>query len=185
MTTIDWGAALESAESEGGGSFELLPKADYNMVVDDAEIKISQNGKTMYVIRASITDGPHKNRKMWNNFVFSPDSSVALSIFFRHMAALGLTQDFFRQAPEDDAVIAALKGREFRGKVGTRTWQGVERNELTAFYPAATVAGSSTAPPPPPAQGAPAPAAPPPPPPPPPPPAPAAATPAPSSEVPF
>lgn len=193
MPTRSWDDLLKDA-GDSGGSFEVMPEGDYDFVVKEAESKIASTGRQMYVIKAEIQGGPHDKRLVWHNFVLVHDNPAALGIFFRNMATLGLNAAYFQQNPGDHHVADALVGRRFRGQVGVRKYQGQDRNEIRAFFPAqgaglgAPPAAAPSAPPAPPvATPPPAPPAPPapsfaatppvsaatPPPPPPPPPAPA------------
>lgn len=166
MPTRSWEDLLSDAGDAGGG-FEVMPEGDYDFVVKDAESKTASTGKQMYVIKAEIQGGPHNGRLVWHNFVLVNDNPTALGIFFRNMATLGLTAEYFRQNPADHHVADALKNRRFRGQLGIKKYQGQDRNEIKAFFPASgqglgappTVA----APPAPPVQAAPPAAAPPPP----------------------
>jgi hypothetical protein len=73
------------------------------------------------------------------------------------MAALGLPREFFNNNPSNAQIEASLDGKVFRAKVGSRTWNGDKRNELTKYYvqsnqvaaPVASTAGAAVPPPPP------------------------------------
>jgi hypothetical protein len=148
MPTINWSSHIEAA---GDATDEVLPKADYDFEIVGAEHRTTQTGKDMFVVRCRIIDGPFKGRVLYNNFVISPDSQVAMGIFFRHMKALGLGLDFFKSQPSNEQVLDALEGVVFRGSVGTETYQGSERNAIKNFFPATRPAGGGSVPPPPPA----------------------------------
>jgi hypothetical protein len=184
-----WSDLLTDAGDAGGG-FEVLPEGDYDFVVKECKATTSKNGKQMWVVKAEIQGGPSNGRLVWHNFTLTTDNPSALGFFFRHMAVLGLTSDYFKQNPADHHVADALIGRRFRGQVVIAKWQGQDKNEIKAFFPAAGAGLGAppqisappappiaAAPPPPPAAPAPTFAAPPPaaaPTPPPPPPAPPA-----------
>jgi hypothetical protein len=169
MPTRSWEDLLSDAGDASGG-FETLPEGDYDFVVKEATAKAASTGKQMYVIKAEIQGGPHNSRLVWHNFVLTPDNPQALGFFFRNMATLGLTADYFKANPADHHVAEALIGRRFRGQVGIRKWQGQDRNEIKAFFPAAGAGvgappqaqvAAPAAPPAPPAAPAPPPPAPP------------------------
>ena len=124
-----------------GGSFEPLPDGDYDCAIESANSKTSSNGKLMFECKFTVTSGPHNNRKIWNNFVISPENPNALSFFFQHMNVLGLGQDFFASNPPPEHVAQALVGRTCRLKVGRRTWNGQIRNEVKAVMPAISGVG--------------------------------------------
>lgn len=147
MPVRSWADLLNDA-GDAGGSFEPLPVGDYDFIIDSAEATQSTSGKTMYKIKAKVVSGPMAKRIVWHQFVVSPDSNVALNIFFRHMNVLGLGPAFFATNPSDHQVAEHLTGRTFRGQIQIRQWQGQDRNEIKQFWsmptggvPVANVAG--------------------------------------------
>lgn len=136
MPTKTWDELMEDAQS-AGASFEPLPRGDYDLVITKAEAtQAKTSGNTMYKVTCEVESGPHAKRKVFNNFVVTPDNGNALSWFFRNMKTLGLNADFFRQRPSDEQVAQALLGRRFKGTVDIREWNGEERNELKNLAPA-------------------------------------------------
>ena len=156
MSTLNWGDLVKDAGDVA--SYEPLPDGDYDLTVLEATAKVSQSGKTMFAIKAQVTTGAHAKRLIWDNLVITPESSAALGMFFRKMAALGLGREFFASNPSNAQIEAALKGRSFRAQVGSRTWQGNKKNEIKRYYVAAAAATTAAAAAPAPAP-APAPAA--------------------------
>lgn len=171
MPSINWTDALESADKIE--DFKVLPKGAYIFTVAKAEHKVASTGKDMFALTCKVQDGAHKGRNVFTNLVISPNSGVAMGMFFKKCAALGLNEEYFRTSPDNDAVANAMLDRTFKGTVDIRTYQGTERNDITNMAPAVGVQGGSAAAPPPPSPTPSAAATPPP------PPAPA------SSEVPF
>jgi hypothetical protein len=158
VASTDWNALLETA---GSSSFEPLPPSEYEVEVEKAEAKkASSSGKLMFVVTFKVTSGPYANRKLWNNYVVSPESEGAMGFFFRHMKAFGLNADFFKSNPHEDTVAAALVGKHVKLEVGQRTWQGEIKNDVKNTKPSTAVSNGSGAPPPPPPPPAPAPPAP-------------------------
>jgi hypothetical protein len=175
MSSVDWKALAESA---GDGGFEALPVGDYDLKCVNAEKTQTANGKLMFKCKFEVQTGQYKKRLVWHNFVVSPESDVAMGIFFRQMSAFGMTKEWFKTMPSEETIVNTLQGRDVRAKLGIKKYNGEDRNEISAFAvvpvggnPPPPGATSAAAPPPPP----PAPAAATPPPPPAPAPAPAAA----------
>jgi hypothetical protein len=166
--SIDWGALAAAA---GSGDFDALPAGDYDLKCVSAEYKTTGNGKPMWVAKFQVMNGQYAKRMVWHNFVLSPDSEIALGIFFRQMAVFGMTKEWFTTTkPSTDAVINTLVGREVRAGLGIKKYNGTDRNEIKALAPLPgnappPVGGVSAAAPPPPPPPAPAAATPPPPPP--------------------
>lgn len=157
MAQLDWGQLVGEAEEQK--AYQLLPDGDYDFTVASAETKSTKTGKTMFSLKAQVATGPSKGQIVFENLVISPESAKALGMVFVKFAALGLPRAYFEQnSPSNEQIEAALIGRSFRGKVGSRTWQGEKYNEIQKYYPATAglVPGvpmpvnASTPPPPPP-----------------------------------
>lgn len=132
MTTLNWNELMDKA----GGGFEALPVGDYEVTVQAAEAKKTSTDKVMFKVAFTVTSGPHANRKIWNNFVVSPESPPAMSYFFQHMGAMGLTREFFAANPHPDQVAQALVGRSCKLTLEQREWQGQMRNDVKSIKPA-------------------------------------------------
>lgn len=150
MTTIDFSKALADAKS---ASFEAMPNGDYNIEVVKADAVTASTGRPMIKCKMKVIDGPFQNRPVMTQFVLVVDNPNALSMFFRNMKAFGLDENFFAQmgpAGQLDPVAGALVGRRAQVTLGTRKWQGEDRNEVTGIksYTGApgTVTGAPGAP---------------------------------------
>jgi Protein of unknown function (DUF669) len=127
MTSINWNDLRKSADDAG---FSVLAAGEYDAMVESAEAKKSSSGKDMISCRFAVESGPHAGRKVFNQFVISPENANALGFFFRHMAALGLTSDYFEKSPSLETVATDLEGRRCRVTVSIREWNGQERNQV-------------------------------------------------------
>jgi len=115
---------------EAAQVYEPLADGVYDMVIVNAEHKRSATGKDGYNVTAEVESGPNKGRKVFNTFWVSPDSPIAMGIFFRQFGALGLDKAFFDREPSDDDIVAALKGKRMRAQVVTGTFNDKKRNEI-------------------------------------------------------
>lgn len=132
---LDW-SALQTEAARGG----LLPDGDeYHLIVVDAVATKASTGKPMIKAKFRVLDGPHEGRPAWAQFTLSPENPIALRIWFQHMAAFGLESSFFSQLPSGDEglrVIADnMRNRGVTAKIGTRPYQGVDRNDITPVGP--------------------------------------------------
>jgi hypothetical protein len=127
MAQANFADLLKAAQDAG---FSNCPPGTYDVQVVKAEAKTTASGKDMLVVTYQIVGGPHGGRKVPNNFVISPENANALGFFFRHMAAMGLDTQFFAANPSPQQVASALVGRNCRIEVGTRTWNGEEREDV-------------------------------------------------------
>lgn len=135
MTTIDFTRALNDAK---GASFEALPVGDYDVEVAKTEAVTSSNGKPMVKTTFKVVSGPYEKRSVLSQFVLSVENPMAMAIFFRHMKAFGLTEEWFAslgQVASLEPVASALLGRRARLSVGHREWQGETRNEVKGVKP--------------------------------------------------
>lgn len=139
MATANFSDLLKAAEDAG---FSNTPPGTYDVVVTEAEAKTTSAGKDMIVVKFQIQGGPHGGRKVPNNFVISPENANALGFFFRHMRALGLDSAYFSQNPTPQQVAQSLVGKSCRIEVGTRTWNGEEREDVKKIMP--PVSGQAT-----------------------------------------
>lgn len=120
---------------------ELLPVGTYDTVVIDAEKP--QKGAAMgFVVQFEVTSGPLAGRR-FKNWMTLSEAVIAewpglIDAWFREMAALGFTDDYFAAEPDDKTVIAALKGRTASVQVGRRVKKnsGDEVADYKVFPPA-------------------------------------------------
>lgn len=139
---IDFNTAMQQANK---ASFDPLPPGGpYDVAVESAEPTQASTGKPMIKVKYRVETGPHAGRPIWNNFVWSSDSDVALAIFFRHMSFHGLDSAFFATNPAWEQVAERLVGRRVRLELGLRKWQGADRNEVTNVLPPTDAAPVAT-----------------------------------------
>ena len=132
MSPVSWNNLLEEAAASGGG-YEPLPDGDYDVVITEATHTQTSTGKLMFKVKMKVESGPHANRIVYNQFVISPDSPVALSIFFNQMRALGLTQEFFAGSPSENQVCAGLVNKRAIVTLTQREYNGQQRNEVKSL----------------------------------------------------
>lgn len=160
MADIPWDDLMDAAD---GSDFAPIPQGDYDLKIIETEATTSSTDKPMWKITTEVLNGPHSGRKVWTQQTLTMDNPDALNVFFRQMAAAGLTGEFFKTKPNNQQIADALMGRTFRGKVTIREWNGVPRNNIKQWNPAGAAAAGPGGGPPPPAAGATPPAGPPPP----------------------
>src|SRR5690349_18387431 len=120
--SIDW-ADLRKTADDGG--FTVLPNGEYDVYVSSANGGKTSTGKDRVRVTFKVENGPHANAPVTNDFVITSDNANAMSIFFRNMAVLGLTSDYFtsnaRASIEKVAADVAAKRARCRVKLSTRT----------------------------------------------------------------
>lgn len=166
-TVFDFSKLLQDAKA--GAAW---PVGDYDFEITEADAVTANSGAPMIKTKLRCLVGPYANKHITNNFVLSVDNPTALNIFFRHMSAFGLSDDFFRSIGSGNLapVAANLVGKRARITIAHRQWQGAAQNDVKAVKPiteglvgggglpgAPALAGMpATAPPPPPVAAAPA-----------------------------
>ena len=135
MSEISWAELIQGSAD----ALKPVPDGDYPFIVDDATSKQASTGAPMIVAKLKIRDGAHAGRKISQNFVLSVESQMALAIFFRNMANMGLDANYWAQLPPGmpglELAAKALIGRTGRMTLSHRTWQGVDRNEVKNILP--------------------------------------------------
>jgi hypothetical protein len=142
MASANFSDLLKAAEDAG---FSNCPPGTYDVRIVEGVAKTTSAGKDMIVVKFEIVGGPHGGRKVPNNFVISPENANALGFFFRHMRAMGLDGAYFSQNPAPQKVAADLVGQTCRIEVGTRVWNGEEREDVKKIMPPLTEAGPAPA----------------------------------------
>jgi hypothetical protein len=132
MATANFADLLKAAEDAG---FSNCPPGTYDVRIVEGVAKTTSAGKDMIVVKFEIIGGPHGGRKVPNNFVISPENANALGFFFRHMRAMGLDSAYFSQNPSPQKLAADLVGKVCRIEVGTRVWNGEEREDVKKIMP--------------------------------------------------
>lgn len=131
-TVFDFNKLLQDAKA--GAAW---PLGDYDFEVVEAAFVRANSGAPMIKAKLRCLVGPYANKSITNNFVMSVDNPTALSIFFRHMAAFGLDENFFRQIGTGDLtpVAASMLSRRARITIGHREWGGAMQNDVKAVKP--------------------------------------------------
>ena len=136
MASRSWGELRKQGEDA------TRPLADgwYDVRVTKAEATEASTGSPMIKVQFQVIDGPQAGRMLFTNLVLS-ENAFALSLFFKRMDALGLDGAFFDSltgADSDPAqglpiVANNLVGRLVSVELGTRVYQGTERNEVNNY----------------------------------------------------
>lgn len=147
--SINFGDLFKTAKKE----MELIPDGDYDIVCSQADATKASTGSLMIKVRLKIEGGPQDGRVVFSQIVLTMDNPNALAMWFRQMAAFGLTDSFWTGNPSMSMVAEQLVGRKARATIGHREWQGVDRNEVKAVKarpgfanPTPTVAAGPSAP---------------------------------------
>jgi len=138
VADTNWADLHKHATTSLEGEFPL-------MIVEATATKTNDQTKDMIKWKAKIESGPFVDRPISGNFTISPDSPIALRIFFSQMSVLGLDGVFFQANPNApvELIAQALVGRRAIGVLGTRQWQGRDFDEVKEWKPALGGPGGS------------------------------------------
>jgi hypothetical protein len=133
VTEIDWASLKQTADD----ATRPAPAGDYDVIVKKAEAVIASTGAPMIKMQMGIEGGPSHGKIIFNNLVLTVDNAFALSMWFRNLAAFGVTDAVFAQNPSVDQIAAMLVGRAAVAKLSIRQFQGQDRNQVDQFSPPA------------------------------------------------
>lgn len=130
----DW-QTLAKAGAEANKGFEPLPAdTEFNFTITEAKVSFTKNtNKKQFETTAVVDSGQYKKRKVWNNFIISPESPNSLSIFFQNMAVFGMPIEFFGPGTQDEHIVANLLGARFSAKLTISEYGGKKKNDINAL----------------------------------------------------
>jgi hypothetical protein len=139
VAEYDWGQMHKDATTALEGEFPLV-------IVEAIAGKTNAGDKDMIKFKAKVESGPYVDRPIWGQFVISPESPVAMRILFSHLASLGMDSAFFAKNPRatTEQLAQALVNRRAIGVIGSRQWNGQDREEIQQWKPALGGSGGST-----------------------------------------
>lgn len=128
---FNWGAARTDAMTFLEGEFPF--------VIEEVTVKqTAAAGKTMFAMKVTVESGMHAGRGMKHNITVSPESPVAMRIFFADMDAIGLSAQFFdnpqlmtEAGPE--MIAQALAGKRFTGICEPREWNDRKQDNIVGI----------------------------------------------------
>jgi hypothetical protein len=134
--SVAWGQLKTQADD----AIKPLDPGRYRFLCSKAEHRMASTGSHMVVVHLVVQSGPKHGKDLMHNFVFTPDNSFALAMWFRNFDAFGLGSDFFATLSGDlqvdmPRVAAAMIGRQVDADVSQREFQRQMRNNFDAFYP--------------------------------------------------
>jgi hypothetical protein len=127
VTSFNFGDLYKDATTLVTGTFDGI--------VSESTLTESSNGKPMIKVKLQVEGGKHHGKTFFTQFVISVDSPTALRMFFGNMKAFGLGKEYFETNPASEQVAAAIHGKRCRFTVGTREWQGVDRESVDKVEP--------------------------------------------------
>lgn len=126
MTTATFADLAQQAEAEGFSN-EILPIGEYDFEVAGTSAGKSQDNKDQIGVRFKVLAGPYAGKSAWLNLTLTVDNPKAVAVFLRQLTQLGVSMDFIKSQPLNEAGIAAIAaaipvGAQFHATHGHRTF---------------------------------------------------------------
>ena len=117
-------------EVQGGNDFSPFPAGDYNLLIEEAEIKRTKNGEGQYLaLRLQVLDGPHKGRLLFDRITIQHSNDKAVEIGRKALIVLS------RAIGQAVSESAQLLNKTCRAKVKIRPEQnGYAASNEVAWY---------------------------------------------------
>jgi hypothetical protein len=128
---FNWGAARKDALTFLDGEFPF--------VIEEVAVKqTAAAGKTMFAMKVTVESGVFAGRTMKHNITVSPESPVAMRIFYSDMEILGLSAAFFdnpqlNTAAGPEMIAQALTGKRFIGVCKPRMWLDRQQDNIDSI----------------------------------------------------
>ena len=139
MATLNFSTeGIEPAAPAG-----VFPPGKYVLEITDTDLKPTKAGDGEYLsVEFTVDEGPHKGRKVWENFNLSNPSAEAERIAKSQFAALCLAVGRPRVGDSIE-----LHGAKFTGVVGLekRKDNGEDKNRVRGYEPLSSAAGAQKA----------------------------------------
>jgi hypothetical protein len=136
MSDLDLHVNLADIKEQAG--FSALPNGKYHAALTGWELVHTQNAGKLPVgtpgINAEFTiqDGPHENRRLWNNFWVA---ETTLGFAKGALLALGVPKEDIEAATNLGELFDAAEGNSVMLTVTTRKYNGEDRNNIAGYAP--------------------------------------------------
>lgn len=131
MTEFNWGQSRKDVNT--------ILEGDFPVIVTEATAGESQNGKEQIKLKLKITSGPYAGRTVFDTITISPETQIAMKMFFLSMDAFGLGDPFFSRLPSGKAgtaqIAASLQGKEITVVLKKEPYQGIDREKVKGYKP--------------------------------------------------
>ena len=107
------------------------PVGTYRVKCISADLaRTQEHNKEMIKVCYQITAGPQEGKKIWNNFVLSPESPESLGFLATHLEAHGIDWSEYEEFGD---IASALLGCEVQVTITHRDWQGQPRANVQSY----------------------------------------------------
>ena len=113
---------------ETAGGFEVMPKGEYEAIVDECEYGPSKAGSPMLTWKFKVTDAPYEKRTLFWYTVL--DQTFGVAALKKALIALGVDIDLTSFNPQTFADEGEAIGMPIKVKVGIQKYEGEKRNTV-------------------------------------------------------
>lgn len=145
MAGMSWSELMSKAEAPTSGSGKLLSKGRYRAEIISKKVS-ERNGKDKLAICFKILAGAEADEKLWDNWTVSPESPVALGIFFQNFERCGGSLETLKMGGNLDAAAGPMVGKIVDFDLDIEEYPKGQtppalRNKISRYYP--VTAGSA------------------------------------------
>lgn len=139
MPSQSWAELMSKAEIPVSGSGKILPVGRYRGTILSRKVS-NRNSKDKLSICLQITVGPEKDEKLWDNWTVSPESPVALGIFFQNFERCGGNLDVLKMGGDMEQASASMLGTLIDFDLAIEEYPKGQtppamRNKINRYYP--------------------------------------------------
>ncbi len=128
----EMGDCIDLSGYDEDAGFEAIPRGIYNVVVDEAEYKLSSKGNKMISLKLQIEEGDYAKRILFTHVVFSEKTMGRAKKMIRALGLIDLLSRKFDPSAEADSFV----GARARAKVVIKPYEGEMKNEVKELMPA-------------------------------------------------
>lgn len=120
---------LNDVDASKVSKFEVLPKGDYEAIIDDCEFGYSKNsGAPMLTWKFKLTDPEFNNRTFFFYTTLNKDFGIAM--LKKVLMVSGAQVDMSCLNPQELAESGETIGLPIKVKLGIQTYEGEKRNNV-------------------------------------------------------
>ena len=139
MSKLPWDGVRAAMKGDDGKT--RVPDGWYDCKIASAQAGQTGSGLEKVSSRLIVLSGPYEGASVFLDFIVTPDKIGGLEMLGRRLAALGITDDMLVDTLTMEGLAKLMIGRTAQLKVGTRTWNDKEYDDIKEMKPLANPGG--------------------------------------------
>lgn len=139
MSVLPW-QDIRTAMKEGNGKTRV-PDGQYDCKIASTELGQTSGGYEKVRARFVVLSGPYEGGSIFMDFVVTVDKPGGLSMLGERLAVLGITEDMLTDDLKMAGLATMMIGRTAQLRLGTRTFNDKEYDNVTSIKPLAAPGG--------------------------------------------